>query len=258
MAHVPRPMTAPDRLDEALRIETAEQVTLDLPIAGLALRGLAFGLDGLLAGLIIWAVLSLLGYFHLEPDTGNAVTIAVSSLIALSYYAVLEYRSGGLTPGKRLLRLRVVDYQGDPPTGSQVLLRNLLRIIDFMLILMGIELFVLFWSPRNQRLGDFAAGTVVVRELPLKLDDVEDSIRAALTAPLQESGWLRKLGPAERELVRRYGLRAAGLPPEERADLAARIVARILPSLASVPDLPHLPPEAALAQIGRALAGDHR
>src|SRR5207245_10651733 len=80
------------------------------------------------------------------------------------YFIVSEAVWSGQTLGKRALRLRAVDARGGPITVSQALIRNLVRIVDFLPSYYLVGAIAIFVTHRNQRLGDLAAGTVVVRE----------------------------------------------------------------------------------------------
>lgn len=91
----------------------------------------------------------------------SLITSVVSSIIIFLYFIILEGEYGQ-TAGKRLLSLTVVHKDGSPCTMSSSAIRNVLRVIDgFMIYLVG--LVVILITDRNQRIGDIAGGTVVVR-----------------------------------------------------------------------------------------------
>jgi hypothetical protein len=102
------------------------------------------------------------------PKWTIAILIIVLFLIFAGYFIVFEWVWNGQTPGKRLLKLRVIREDGRPITLWEAIARNLLRICDavpgFILPVYSIGLIVIFLSSRDQRVGDIFAGTVVIRE----------------------------------------------------------------------------------------------
>ena len=85
-------------------------------------------------------------------------------LLYYGYFAAFEALWGGQTPGKRAVGLRVISVTGQPITTFDALLRNLLRIVDQMPGIYAVGVLSIFFTARNQRLGDLVAGTVVVQE----------------------------------------------------------------------------------------------
>jgi uncharacterized RDD family membrane protein YckC len=170
--------------EEKLIIETPERVELEFALASIGNRFLAVAIDHfiqyLAIFLIAWFVLSVAGYGTADvPETADkmftempkwtvAILIIVLFLIFAGYFIVFEWLWNGQTPGKRMLKLRVIREDGRPLTLWEAIARNLLRIGDavpgFVLPVYSVGLIVIFLSPRDQRLGDIFAGTVVVRE----------------------------------------------------------------------------------------------
>ncbi|MEP4079407.1 RDD family protein [Haloferula sp.] len=162
-----------NRLDTLQAIELAEGVEVRLRIAGPLLRGGALALD-----LVIqWLFLMLLSVVFMM--TGLVIGgQATEGLLSLSWFVIwwwypvfFEAGKWGATPGKRIVGLRVVQTSGSPITFSQSVLRNFLRYADGMpflgAVVMGIPTFgfaivATLATKRFQRLGDLAAGTVVV------------------------------------------------------------------------------------------------
>jgi uncharacterized RDD family membrane protein YckC len=93
-----------------------------------------------------------------------ALLVIVNFLIFWGYFALFEIVWNGQTPGKRAGRLRVIRRDGQPVGAGEVMVRNLVRIIDFMPGFYGIGLTTIFIDPQARRLGDMAANTIVVRE----------------------------------------------------------------------------------------------
>jgi len=85
-------------------------------------------------------------------------------LITWGYHLIFELIWNGQTPGKRRAGIRVIQADGLPVTVSGILIRNILRLFDFLPVGYGVGMIMLFATKRTQRLGDLAARTVVIRE----------------------------------------------------------------------------------------------
>jgi len=170
--------------EETLIIETPERVPLAFALASIGNRFLAVAIDHFIQYLSIftvaWAFVNFSGvgglgmsdspsqFFDEMPKWTMALLIVVLFLIFAGYFIVFEWLWNGQTPGKRLLKLRVIREDGRPITLWEAIARNLLRIFDavpgFILPVYSIGLISIFLSSRDQRVGDMFAGTVVVRE----------------------------------------------------------------------------------------------
>lgn len=168
-------MSAAIPTDETLIIETPERVPLHFALASIGNRFLACAVDHLIQILLIMMVVvvlqwsgllsTLTGRLSEAPKWAIAALIVATFLIWSGYFAVFEWRWNGQTPGKRWLRLRVIREDGRPVTFWEAAARNLLRIFDMMPApFYSVGLLSVFLSGRDQRVGDFVAGTVVVRE----------------------------------------------------------------------------------------------
>ena len=172
------------KTEETLIIETPERVPLEFALASIGNRFLAVAIDHFLQYfsifIVAWIFISLTGFneyragsaasalFNEIPKWTIAILIIVVFLIFAGYFILFEWFWNGQTPGKRLLKLRVIREDGRPITFWEALARNLLRIFDavpgFVLPVYSIGLISIFMSRRDQRIGDMFAGTVVVRE----------------------------------------------------------------------------------------------
>jgi len=170
--------------EETLIIETPERVPLAFALASIGNRFLAVAIDHFIQYLSIftvaWAFVNFSGvgglgmsdspsqFFDEMPKWTMAILIIVLFLIFAGYFIVFEWLWNGQTPGKRLLKLRVIREDGRPITLWEAIARNLLRIFDavpgFIVPVYSIGLISIFVSSRDQRVGDMFAGTVVVRE----------------------------------------------------------------------------------------------
>lgn len=168
--------------EETLIIETPERVPLAFALASIGNRFLAVLIDHFIQYMAIlivaWAFISGSGI----SDTGEtasellaqmskwtiALAILIIFLIFAGYFIIFEWLWNGQTPGKRLMKLRVIREDGRPITLWEAVARNLLRIFDaipgFVIPVYSLGLISIFLSSRDQRFGDMFAGTVVIRE----------------------------------------------------------------------------------------------
>jgi uncharacterized RDD family membrane protein YckC len=159
-------------------VATPEQVQLNYVLAGLGSRAMAFLLDTILRGLLVLCVfLGVLLLSSLLPSLtpietlrhlGRTWLLALGflayGLVDLGYFLVFEALWSGQTPGKRRQGLRVIKVDGQPVGWLECSVRNILRALDMLAGIYPVGLVVMFLSRKNQRLGDYAAGTVVITE----------------------------------------------------------------------------------------------
>lgn len=230
---------------EVLVINTPESVDLRLEIAGLGSRFLAMAVDTLLQGLLIGVVLlaaSLVGAVDSETvelldeatssTWGQAVIFLLFWLLFFFYHLAFEIAWRGQSPGKRVMGLRVLDRSGRPASPGALAVRNLVRLIDSLPIPVAYPAGVIsFLTTRlGQRLGDLAAGTIVVRERGLRMakPGVVPGGRvhipgAVLPDPQVLAAHARKLGPAELDLLRRFLERRRHIRWDLRRQLGQRM-----------------------------------
>lgn len=150
-------------LDNTHRIETPEGIDLLLRPAGLVPRALAFAVDLAIRATLLLVLgfgLTLLGQFGLGSG-------ALLLFVVQWWYMVLfEVFNQGRSPGKQLLGLQVLHEDGTPVGVGASLLRNLLRLVDMLPLGYATGLLACLANPRFQRLGDLAAGTLVVHRPP--------------------------------------------------------------------------------------------
>ena len=146
-------------LDTLTTAETPEGIALALRPAGVLTRCLAYGVDFLIR-LAIWiaaaAAMQELGRF------GMGLFLVFAFALEWFYPVVFELTLSGATPGKRALGLRVVMDSGLPITPAASLLRNLLRAADFLPLAYGFGIVAMLWRGDFKRIGDMAAGTLVI------------------------------------------------------------------------------------------------
>ena len=155
------PLNAGAALDTVVTAETPEGILLELRPAGLTVRFYAFILDWIIRLAVLYAAALAAAFMR-----GLGVAFFLILLFALEWlYPVgFELTSSGATPGKRAFGLRVVMDNGLPVTAAASLTRNLLRTADFLPFLYGAAIVSLLLRRDCKRLGDIAAGTIVVHE----------------------------------------------------------------------------------------------
>ena len=150
-------MSAP--LDTLHTAETPEGIALALRPAGLVARGYAFAIDAAIRCAVLIAAVSVLAAMS---RFGTGIFLILFFLLEWFYPVLFELLPGAATPGKRALGLRVVMDSGLPVTPAASLVRNLLRAADFLPLVYGLGGLMLLLRPDFKRLGDLAAGTLVV------------------------------------------------------------------------------------------------
>ncbi len=163
--------------DEILTIRTPEHTGFRYVLAGLGTRAMAFLIDTLIRGLFILAVfvsvsvvsgwipaLSVSVLKSLSKSWILALGILAYGVVDLGYFLLFEALWNGQTPGKRLQRLRVIRADGQPVGWLESSVRNILRAVDMISGVYPLGLIVMFLSRLSQRIGDYAAGTVVIVE----------------------------------------------------------------------------------------------
>ncbi len=149
---------------DKLSIDTPENILLDAEIAGFGSRFVAALTDYALIIILIVAVTWLFIQSQAKGSSILAFYYISVFLIAWGYHLIFELIWNGQTPGKRRAGIRVMQSNGLPVTVSAVLIRNIIRLFDFLPLFYGLGLVMLFATKRTQRLGDLAARTVVIRE----------------------------------------------------------------------------------------------
>jgi uncharacterized RDD family membrane protein YckC len=149
-------------------VETPENIELSYEVAGIGSRFLAAIVDSTLIifgqALLLYPLSLVAGVTDFSDSVAVAIGAALSFVIVWGYYIVFELLWNGQSPGKRLVGLRVLREGGRPITFLAAAIRNIVRLVDFLPLLYGVGVVVMFVDQGARRLGDFAAGTIVVRE----------------------------------------------------------------------------------------------
>lgn len=201
--------------DTSLLIETPENLTLEADIAGFGSRCMAALFD---YTIILFAefVLLLIARDTLQlprensPAVNFALVVLAQFIIFFAYHLVFEFFWNGQTPGKRRLHVRVVRQDGLPVTPTATVIRNFVRLFDFLPIFYGVGFIALFVTKRTQRLGDLAAGTIVIREHPqvtlttIQEDQKVHYVRIMRTEPVPQYIQIDLLSEEDRAAVSDY------------------------------------------------------
>lgn len=226
---------------------------LELPLAGPTSRMLAYAVDLVvivlseigLAALLVFGLPEVLGrLLHALRSVfrGELEDVALPLLGLLfvvhagfefAYFVCGETLLHGRSPGKALLGLRVVGDQGEVPSAFRSLLRNVLRVADVLPAMYGVGFVAMLASREGKRLGDVAAGTVVVRlDRPERVVPIEVLVGEAATAFRLDRSQVAKIGPTELTLIaqllrRRTELEGQGCWKETLARVVEALRARL-------------------------------
>jgi uncharacterized RDD family membrane protein YckC len=196
-------------LDTSQSVATPEGVDLALVPAGAVPRATAFAIDLIIRALIIGALSALLGILG---KLGQGLFLLILFLVEWFYPVAFEVLGKGATPGKRSVGLCVVESDGRPVGFAASVIRNLLRTADFLPFLFGFGILFMLFHPRFQRLGDLAAGTLVVwAATPLKAPELPP-------APVRAPGI--KLRLAEQKALIAFAERSPRLSDSRQEELA--------------------------------------
>lgn len=222
--------------DTDLVVATPERVSFDYQVAGLGTRAIAQVLDLLIVGGLLLAVYFVALAVSLA---GSSIAVIVGLIggfvVIFGYFWVSEALWSGQTIGKKAFRLRAVGDRGEPLTFAQAGIRNIVRIVDFLPYAYGVGLIVLFANGKGKRLGDLAAGTIVVKDsdhvwlwqLPgariQAAPPVAGPPPVAYAAASPGELALRRLDPELRRFVASYARRRPELSMQVRVQLATQV-----------------------------------
>jgi uncharacterized membrane protein SpoIIM required for sporulation/uncharacterized RDD family membrane protein YckC len=237
-------VAAPPALTQTIDVETPELVVLTYTIAGVGSRAYAALIDYLICFICLFAIdLGLAVVVAAINSSGRDTSAAwvIAAFVFLNfvgfwgYHVLFEALADGQTPGKRSQHLRVVRDGGYSVTFGASAIRNLVRIVDMQPFLMfAVGLTSVIFSKTGKRLGDMAAGTIVVKEAmmrkPVAIETPPPVPRADEAAPLHTA-----LTDAEFQLLERFVQRKNDLAPARRAAMGAQLAQRFAGALADFP-----------------------
>ncbi|WP_431103956.1 RDD family protein [Roseateles noduli] len=213
-------MPAP-RIDTLALAETPEGIVLSLRPAGLVARTMAFLLDLFIRLILDLVLMMSLGASGGLGGLGFGLMLIGMFLVEWLYPIAFELGRSGATPGKQAAGLRVVMDTGLPVTPAASVTRNLLRVADFLPLAYAFGIVTMLLHRDCKRLGDLAAGTLVVYAQPVVLHDAPPAAPGLAPA--------RPLNQREQAAVRAWAGRAKRLTPERLEELAS-LAAPVLPA----------------------------
>jgi uncharacterized RDD family membrane protein YckC len=239
-----------DTSSDQLSIDTPELVAIEMPLAGIGSRFIALLIDyliwgaGLLFLLIVFAIIipGIRAFSHNSAQWAMAFVILVIFLFNWGYFTLFEAFWNGRTPGKRVARIRVIQRSGRAIGLFESMARNLVRYVDQLPFFYAVGVITMFATKQHQRLGDLAAGTLVVRdreeETPLWGESGARTFTApsfASAAPVPEPHYavtlpvtgIAKLTTADLEVLEGFLSRRLDMALPTRYALAMRIASAI-------------------------------
>ena len=198
-------------LDTTRRVATPEGIELTLHLAGPVARAMAWAIDLLIRAAIVWIVALVVLQLG---RSGVGVVLLTAFFVEWLLPAWFEAAWNGQTPGKRAMGLAVLNDDGSPVRWPAALTRNLLRAVDFLPVLYGIGLVTMLFNRDFKRLGDLAAGTVVVYRAEKLGQHREIPAAPPVVPPIA-------LALAEQRAVLELAERSASFTPERLEELAA-------------------------------------
>ena len=245
--------------EDRIAIPTPEGIELDIALAGLGSRFTAALLDGLIQTALTFVPMLLLSPF-LAGRSQNvfiALYFVWWFLVIFGYDVLFETLGGGRTVGKRAVGIRVVRIGGHPVGFVTSAVRNLLRIVDFLPAAYGVGIVSILATSRNQRLGDLASGTLVVRDEARSTkshpspgtSQVHGSPPIVAPPPVEAAvTWdVSSVDARELAAVRAFLERRFSLEPGARWSLAVELAQRLGPKVGGAPADLH--PEVFLEQL---------
>jgi uncharacterized RDD family membrane protein YckC len=271
---------------DQLNIETPEQVDLRLPIAGIGSRFIAILVDSLIqivAEIVMILVIVIFmsaaerEHFNEMSDTAGkwfvAGVVIFHFLLYWGYFALFEAFWNGQTPGKRLVKIRVIKDSGRQITLFEALARNLIRVVDVFppnLYLVG--LITMLCNRQQKRLGDFVAGTIVVHERTTEQPLLGHNSRSFTATVYQQpqpefvqragtyqppADAIARLRPEDLNVIESFLARSLDFDTPTRSVMAQRIATSMFAKM-NIPLPPEQNPERALEAISYVMRSNSR
>jgi len=270
---------------DQLNIETPEQVDLRFPIAGIGSRFLALLTDSFIQGVALFVMIFVFALIFSSAkklpggtapsDAGAKWVIAgiflFYFLLYWGYFSLFEAFWNGQTPGKRLLKIRVIKDSGRQITLFEALARNLIRVVDALPSFYLIGVITMLCNREQKRLGDLVAGTIVVHERsdeqPLMSHNSRTFTSALYPQPLETArepvgvllaaDGVARLDGGDLNVIDTFFSRALDLDLDKRAEIAGRIADRMSAKM-QVPLPVGVAPERVLESIAPAMRSQPR
>ncbi len=221
------------KYEDRITVLAPEGLELEYALAGLGSRFIADLIDVILRLIVLGALIGLLALLKLGTAI-NVIALALGTLMALFGYDIaFEVWAAGRTPGKRWNGLRVLRTGGGPVSFGTSAVRNLMRIIDIWATLCVAGATSILLTRRNQRLGDLAAGTIVVREA--RQGALARSAAAPDPSPTTAGVDVTGITAAEVAAIRDFLARREQLDGDARVRVARALAGRLSDRVGGVP-----------------------
>jgi uncharacterized RDD family membrane protein YckC len=220
-------------LDENLTIETPENIVFAYRVAGIGSRFLAAIIDSfiiIILEIVLAIALSIsldltLDFLFNSSSDGQSWKIAVISLsmfvVFWGYYIFFETFWNGQSPGKRRTKLRVIRSDGTPITLTESLIRNIVRLVDFLPFNYAVGVVTMLLNSQSRRLGDLAAGTLVIHDTQGKMNPDESVL-------VTQSHYLESIKTNVRPEIKDFGPLPIEDLSQEDIDLATSFLVRCM------------------------------
>ena len=215
------------------KVLTPEQVNISYSVAGLGTRFLALAIDMTIQSVLVFILAASFyaasfygasNFWTTLEDWYMAIVIIIFALIYYLYFLIFELILKGRTPGKAALKIRVVRMDGRAVDVSGTVIRNLIRLIDFLPSFYAIGTICMFVNKDSRRLGDIVAGTIVIR------DERKVTLSAIMSEQARMTQTQTQLSDNEYALVRDFLARRKHLSKKVRHALAHEIANSIFES----------------------------
>lgn len=201
-----------ETVDNRVSVETPEAVEFDLDLAGALPRSGAWLVDGVIKIIVGWLLACVFMFFQ---EIGIGLVLLVMFGMLWLYNPLFEIFMNGQTPGKKVFSVRVVSRDGTPVGWYGAIIRNLVRVVDFLPLLYLTGIFSMIISGRFQRLGDVAGDTLVVYKRGAYA--TRDPVDLPPAEPVQIPVTLK---PHEQEAIIDFAERSQTLGPARSAEIA--------------------------------------
>ena len=191
-----------NQVNDLIYVNSADAMSYALEIAGVGARSYAFVLDWHIRLLValLWIYLAAFLFYDIsifstlfEDDTANAaagwVVFLPAVIVYFFYHPILEIVMHGTTPGKRTAGVRLITLEGFTPGIGSILIRNIFRLIDGLPGVYTVGLLVAIFTKNHVRIGDIAAGTVLVYEKHTGKQTLSDVAQQSLNSSLSTENY---------------------------------------------------------------------
>ena len=191
-----------NQVNDLIYVNSVDAMSYALEIAGVGARSYAFVLDWHIRLLValVWIYLAAFLFYDIsifstmfEEDTANAaaawVVFLPAMIVYFFYHPILETVMHGSTPGKRTAGVRIITLEGFTPGIGSILIRNIFRLIDGLPGVYTVGLLFAIFTKNHVRIGDIAAGTVLVYEKTTGKQSLSDVAQQSLNSSLSAENY---------------------------------------------------------------------